>query len=111
MAQMINYGQEMVRISEKGIEYSTNSGRTWILRYNGTSCGTFIDLLPYSGELLAITGIYYSTNSGRTWIQRYSGSSYGIFNTLSDNGRELLANTSKGLYYSTNSGRTWIKRN
>ncbi len=45
---MINYGQEMIRISVKGIEYSTNSGRTWMLRYNGTSYGTFIDLLPYA---------------------------------------------------------------
>lgn len=112
MPQLINYGKEMLRISAKGIEYSTNNGRTWLLRYNGTSCGSFIDLLPYGNELLAITtkGLYYSTNEGHTWLLRYSGSSCGTFNSLTDGGRELLASTSKGLYYSTNSGRTWLKR-
>lgn len=112
MPQLINYGKEMLKISPKGIEYSTNSGRSWITRYTGSSCGTFIDLLPYGSELLAITskGIYYSTNEGRSWISRYTGSSCGVFQNLADGGKELLANTNKGLYYSTNSGRSWIKR-
>ncbi|MBO4778890.1 MAG: hypothetical protein J5588_10425, partial [Bacteroidales bacterium] len=72
MPQMINYGSEVLRISSKGVEYSTNNGRTWMTRYSSSSCGTFIDLLPYGKELLAVTskGIYYSTNEGRTWMSR-----------------------------------------
>lgn len=37
---MINRGKEMLRISPKDskkIEYSTNQGRTWIVRYSGSS--------------------------------------------------------------------------
>ena len=113
MPQMINYGSEMLKISPKGIEYSTSGGRSWYIRYSGSSCGTFMDLLPYGNELLAVTskGVYYSTSQGRSWYMRYSGSSCGNFLSLADGGRELLANTSKGLYYSTSAGRSWYKRN
>lgn len=38
MPQIINYGNEMLKISQKGIEYSTTNGRTWSLRYMGSSC-------------------------------------------------------------------------
>jgi hypothetical protein len=112
MPQLINYGSEMLRISPKGIEYSTSGGRSWNMRYSGSSCGTFMDLLPYGNELLAVTskGIYYSTSQGRSWNMRYSGSSCGDFLSLADGGRELLANTSKGLYYSTSAGRSWNRR-
>lgn len=114
MPKMISFGSEMIRINpaKNSIEYSTSNGRSWILRYSGSSCGTFKDLLPYSNEILAITskGIYYSTSSGRSWILRYSGTSCGEFETLVDGGKELLAETSKGLYYSISSGRSWIKR-
>ena len=55
MPQMINYGNEMLRISPKEIEYSPNDGRSWFIRYSGSSCGVFIDLLAYGSELLAIT--------------------------------------------------------
>ena len=77
MPQLISYGKEMLRVSPKGIEYSTNGGRSWMTRYSGSSCGTFIDLLPYGNELLAVTtkGIYYSTSEGRLWMSRYTGSS------------------------------------
>lgn len=44
MPQMINNGNEMLRISTKGIEFSANGGRTWIMRYSLPTCGTFIDL-------------------------------------------------------------------
>lgn len=64
MPQLINYGKETIRVSAKGIEYSTNSGRTWMTRYSSSFCGTFLDLLPYGNELLAVTskGVYYSTS-------------------------------------------------
>jgi photosystem II stability/assembly factor-like uncharacterized protein len=112
MPQTINYGNEMLRISSKGIEHSTNGGRSWSTRCSSSAYGTFIDLLPYGNELLAVTtkGVYYSTNGGRSWSSRYTSSAYGTFNSLVDGGRELLANTSKGLYYSTNNGRSWSRR-
>lgn len=114
MAQLINYGREMLRINTQKnvIEYSTNDGRSWISRYTGSSAGIFYDLFQFGKELLACTskGIYYSTNEGRSWISRYTGSSAGTFQQLSSDGRNLLATTSKGLYYSTNDGRSWIKR-
>ncbi|MEE0921990.1 MAG: sialidase family protein [Paludibacteraceae bacterium] len=113
--RMVQTSNEIVRINPQKanqIDYSTNGGRTWISRYTGTSCGDFIDMVIYNGELIAITskGVYYSTSSGRTWINRYSGTSCGKFLSLMNNDKELLAQTDKGLYYSTNSGRTWMRR-
>lgn len=75
MSQMINRGKELIRISPKSatkIEYSTNDGRTWILRYSSSSYGDFKDLTDNGREILAQTskGLYYSTNEGRTWIKR-----------------------------------------
>jgi len=74
MAQLINYGREMLRINtqKNAIEYSTNDGRSWISRYTGSSAGIFYDLLPDGRNLLATTskGLYYSTNEGRSWIKR-----------------------------------------
>ena len=55
MPQLINNGTEMLRVSPKGVEYSTNGGRSWSPRYSGSSCGTFIDLMAYGNELLAVT--------------------------------------------------------
>jgi hypothetical protein len=114
MPQMIMLGSEMIRINpaKNTIEYSTSQGRSWSSRYTSSSCGEFIDLLPYGNELLAVTskGIYYSTSQGRSWSSRYTSSTCGEFQCLMDGGRELLAQTSKGLYYSTSSGRSWSKR-
>ena len=79
MPIMINRGKEMLRISPKDskkIEYSTNQGRTWIVRYSGSSnTGAFSDLMDASKEILGTTdkGLYYSTNDGRTWICRKRG--------------------------------------
>lgn len=48
MPQLINYGRELIRISSGSkVEYSTNDGRSWNTRYSGSSCGTFMDLLPF----------------------------------------------------------------
>lgn len=114
MPQMITYGGELIRInpSNNHIEYSSTQGRSWMLRYSGSSNGNFIDLLPYGNELLAVTskGIYYSSTAGRSWMLRYSGSSCGNFQMLQDGGRELLGISDKGLYYSTTAGRSWMFR-
>ena len=75
MAQMILKGKEMIRINpatKTKIEYSTNDGRSWISRYNSSSCGDFNDLTDNGKEILGMTskGLYYSTNEGRSWIKR-----------------------------------------
>ena len=111
---IINFGKDLIRINPKNnhIECSTNQGRTWSTRYNGSYCGEFVDLLAYGNEILAATskGVYVSNNGGRTWSVRYTGTYCGTFQNLVESGKEILATTSKGLYASTNGGRTWSKR-
>lgn len=106
---------ELLRInpSNKTIESSANGGRSWVVRCNNTSYGTFRDLLAYGREILAATsrGVYVSTNAGRSFSPRCVDTvSYGDFLNLQDEGDTLLANTTKGLYYSTNGGRGWVRR-
>ena len=78
MSTMINRGKERIRISPKDnkkIEYSTTSGRTWIVRNGGSSIqGEFQDLTDNGKEILGMTskGLFYSTTDGRTWIRRSS---------------------------------------
>ena len=115
MPQLINIGQELLRIhtAKNTIEYSHNGGRSWVTRCTSTSYGTFIDLLQVGREILACTskGLYASQNDGRSFSPRCTNtSSYGDFLNLQENGRELLANTSKGLYYSRKEGRSLIRR-
>ena len=115
MPQLINIGQELLRINttKNAIEYSQNGGRSWVTRCNSTPCGTFSDLLQVAREILACPskGLYASQNDGRSFAPRCTNtSSYGDFLNLQENGSELLANTTKGLYYSRNEGRSWVKR-
>ena len=114
MAQMIIYGNELIRINtqKNSIEYSTNDGRSWHSRYTGNIAGTFIDLLDFGSEIIACSskGIYYSTNKGLSWHSRYTGNSSGSFIQLAFDGRNLLATTSKGLYYSNNGGLSWHRK-
>ncbi len=75
MSGMINRGKELIRISPKDskkIEYSTNDGRTWNIRYSGSNPGEFSSLTDNGKEILAQAskGLYYSTNDGRTWNKR-----------------------------------------
>lgn len=76
MPTMIIRGKEMIRISPTNstkLEYSTNEGRSWIVRFSGNSrVGNFSDLLDNGKELLGTTnkGLFYSTNDGRSWILR-----------------------------------------
>lgn len=111
---MISFGAEVLRINtaKNYIEVSTNGGRSWTSRCSASSYGTFIDLLAYGSELLAVTskGVYVSTNVGRSWSSRCTSSSYGDFMILSDVGGKLMAQTTKGLYVSSNSGRSWTRK-
>lgn len=76
MPIMINREKEILRISpsdNRKIEYSSNQGRTWVLRYGGSSnTGLFRDLMDSGKEILGTTdkGLFYSTNDGRTWVLR-----------------------------------------
>jgi hypothetical protein len=76
MPTMINREKEMIRISPKDskkLEFSTNQGRTWIIRYPGSSnTGVFSDLMDGGKELMGTTdkGLFFSMNEGRTWIIR-----------------------------------------
>lgn len=115
MPLLINYGNELIRInvSNNKIEYSTNRGLSWMTRYNGSSCGTFRDLLPYSGKIIACTdkGIYYSSNKGLSWMSRNSSAQAKTFVAIQDAGREIIAQTNDGhIYYSTNEGLSWMRR-
>lgn len=71
MPQMINLGSEIIRNNpaKNTIEYSTSQGRNWNVRYSGSSCGNFLNLMDGGHELLANTskGLYYSTSNGRSW--------------------------------------------
>jgi hypothetical protein len=77
MPQMISRGKELLRIcpnNSQRIEYSTNDGRSWIVRFSGnSSTGNFSDLMDNGKEILGTTskGLYYSTNEGRSWIMRH----------------------------------------
>lgn len=73
---MINRGKEMIRISPKDnrkIEYSTNQGRNWWMRYGGSlNTGSFSDLMDAGKEILGTTdkGLFYSPNEGKNWYLR-----------------------------------------
>lgn len=74
MGQMINTGEELIRInpSKNSIEYSTTDGRSWHTRFTGSTCGDFSDLVDNGKEILATTskGVFYSTTAGRSWHKR-----------------------------------------
>ena len=76
MSTMINRGKELIRICPSNtakIECSTNSGRSWNLRFSGnSSTGQFNDLMDNGKEILGATnkGLFYSTNDGRSWNLR-----------------------------------------
>lgn len=119
MAQIIQKGKELIRINPEKrneIQYSTNNGSTWHIKYSSLSkVGNFIDLIDCGDEIMAIANngesIYYSDNNGSSWYVRYSTSSnVGNFHSLVLNGSEILGTTNKGLHYSTNKGNSWYKK-
>lgn len=114
MAQMIPRGRELIRINtqKNHIQYSTDGGRNWLTRYNGSYPGTFVDLMDFGSEILACTskGLFFSRDDGRNWTSRYTGSYCGTFQQLVADGSNILATTSKGLFLSRDGGRNWNKR-
>lgn len=77
MGQMINTGDELIRISPKDsgkLEVSKNDGKNWSTRYSGGPPGDFEDLTCSGDEILATTskGLFVSKNEGRNWSKRHS---------------------------------------
>jgi photosystem II stability/assembly factor-like uncharacterized protein len=76
MSQMINRGNELIRIDPKNstkLEYSTDGGRYWQNRCSGNgNVGNFQDLTENGKEILATTsnGLFYTTDEGRYWQKR-----------------------------------------
>lgn len=82
-------------------------------RYSGSGFGAFLDLLPFGGQLYAITGkgVCRSTTAGRTWLVRCASAVARSFVSLQDGGRELIAMTADGhIYASSTEGATWLRR-
>lgn len=68
---LLDYGDEILLCSDKGVFYSNNAGRQWY-RKNST-CKNFVSLSSAGKELLATTDdghLYYSNNGGRNWYRR-----------------------------------------
>lgn len=75
MSQITRRGEELIRIcpcDKINIEYSTNGGKCWHIKYRGTAYGEFLSQTDNGDEILAITstGLYYSVNNGRKWYKR-----------------------------------------
>lgn len=74
MAKIIVLENEWIRINplnKNKIEYSINDGIDWKIRFFGSDCGRFEDIIKKEFELLASTskGKYISKNKGITWIK------------------------------------------
>lgn len=113
MGLMISFGNELIRFnpSNKRIEYSNNSGRSWYTRSSSSSIGNVRSIIVYGNELILCSdkGVMYSNNKGASWYTR--SSAYKNFVDLQDAGREILATTDDGhLYYSNNKGASWYRR-
>ncbi len=69
---LIDYGNEILACTSKGIYYSKDDGRNWSSRYIGSSYGDFIQLTTDGSTILANTskGLYYSKDGGRNWHKR-----------------------------------------
>ena len=82
MAEILNLGEEQIRISQKvygQIEYSISRGKTWKMRFKGSyQIGEFKDLIDLGPVVLAITskGLFCSSDNGVSWIKRFSPNAF-----------------------------------
>ena len=115
MPQLVTLGSELIRINPSNghIEYSTSGGRTWMTRYSGSGYGRFLDLLPFSGKLLALTekGVFCSSSVGRSWLTKNASSIARSLVALQDGGKEVIGMTADGhIYASSSEGAIWLRR-
>lgn len=113
MAQLLQYGAEMLRInpSNNSIERSRD-GRNWSRRYSSQTYGIFHDLCIVGSLIYAATskGVIFSRDGGLNWSSKRLTDSFGTFQTLMLRGTELWAQTTKGTYVSKDNGLNWSKR-
>ena len=95
MPIMINRGKEMLRISPKDskkIEYSTNQGRSWIVRYSGSSStGAFSDLMDAGKEILGTTD-KGGCSTQLTMVEAGFAANVDSMNLKTDNRMKKLSN-------------------
>lgn len=68
---LIQYGDELILCSDKGVMYSKNKGSSWYTR--NSTYKNFTDLQDAGTEILATTvdgHLYYSKNKGSSWYRR-----------------------------------------
>ena len=116
MAEILNLGEEQIRISQKvygQIEYSITKGKTWKMRFKGDyQVGEFKDLIDLGPVILAIAekGLFFSRDNGNSWERRFKPNAFtGEFIKFNFNGKQLSAETTKGIRYSPDEGRRWEK--
>lgn len=70
---LLDFGDEILACTSKGVYVSDNDGRSWKSRYFSNQCGEFYELTINGKEILATTsrGLYYSINGGRSWIRKH----------------------------------------
>lgn len=69
---LLEYKDEILACTSKGIYVSKDNGRNWSSRYLNRSAGTFSSLQDNGNEILATTskGLYFSKDKGRNWSKR-----------------------------------------
>ncbi len=70
---LLQYGNEILACTDKGLYYSTNKGASWICRSSGSAAKTLASIQDGGRELLGSSDdghLYYSTNKGASWIRR-----------------------------------------
>ncbi len=69
---LLDYGDEILACTSKGVYVSKDEGQNWRLRYKGLYCGTFHQLASEGTIVFATTskGFYFSRDGGCNWQRR-----------------------------------------
>lgn len=69
---LLDYGDEILACTSKGVYVSKDEGLNWKMRYIGSYCGTFRQLASEGTIVLATTskGLFFSRDGGRNWRRR-----------------------------------------
>lgn len=70
---LVEFGDEIIALTDKGIYSSRNAGATWAARCSSSIAKSFSSIQDGGNELLGMTAdghIYASTSKGATWMRR-----------------------------------------